>query len=83
MPTKGTAVRGIRLPDGVWLELDERAQELDMSRNAYIVKLLTKRLHAECEVPDSDENVHIPNGRGIVRMGHKGNGWEGGTSHEA
>lgn len=65
MPTKGTSVRGIRLPDGVWQELDARAHELDMSRNAYIIKLLTKRLHAECEVPDADENVHIPNGRGI------------------
>lgn len=56
MPTKGTSVRGIRLPDGVWQELDEQAHELDMSRNAFIHKLLTKRLRATCEVPDSDEN---------------------------
>lgn len=61
MPTKGTSVRGIRLPDGVWQELDEQAHELDMSRNAFIHKLLTKRLRATCEVSDSDENVHIPN----------------------
>lgn len=55
MPTKGTSVKGIRLANGVWREIDQAAQQASESRNEWISKRLPWLLSHECVVGKSDE----------------------------
>lgn len=59
MPTKGTSVKGIRLPDQVWIRIDEEAAGLGMSRNEYLARRITSCLPLVQEVRKSDGNVRI------------------------
>ena len=57
MPTKGTSVKGIRLPDPIWDAVDGEAESLGMSRNEYVARKLKAGLPVAFEVRESDKIV--------------------------
>ncbi len=57
MPTKETSVKGIRLRDAVWKEIDRAAEQAEQSRNEWIAKRLPWLLSHDCGVGKSDKNV--------------------------
>lgn len=60
MPTKGTSVKGIRLPDPIWNAVDGAAESLGMSRNEYVARKLKAGLTFAQEVRESDRIVQDP-----------------------
>lgn len=57
MPSKGTSVKGIRLPDAVWNRIDCEAAELGMTRNELLGRRLKRAFSVETEVGKSVQNV--------------------------
>lgn len=57
MPTKDTSVKGIRLADAMWREIDLAAEQAGESRNEWISKRLPWLVSRASEVGKSDKNV--------------------------
>ena len=57
MPAKGTSVKGVRLPDAVWSEIDSEAAELGMTRNELLGRRLKKAFSRVPEVGKSVQKV--------------------------
>ena len=57
MPTRGTSVKGIRLPDSLWAWVDTDAKVMGLSRNAYVALRIRAAKRRAAEVEDSDEMV--------------------------
>jgi hypothetical protein len=54
MPTKGTSVKGIRLPDSIWEAVDADAAELGFTRSEWFRRRLVTRFIGGQEVRETD-----------------------------
>lgn len=55
MPTKGTSVKGIRLPDDLWDLIDREADAMEMTRNRFLATRLRRSFSHASVVGNSDK----------------------------